>query len=56
MKKILYGMMAATMIFATSCENELEVGAAGEREVRLQQMGMPFNRDRGVELLREIYL
>ena len=30
MKKILYGMMAATMIFATSCENELELGAAGE--------------------------
>ena len=33
MKKILYGMMAATMIFATSCENELEVGAAGEESV-----------------------
>ena len=30
MKKFLYGMMAATMIFATSCENELELGAAGE--------------------------
>ena len=33
MKKILYGMMAATMIFATSCENELEVGAAGEESM-----------------------
>ena len=33
MKKILYGVMAATMIFATSCENELEVGAAGEESV-----------------------
>ena len=33
MKKILYGMMAATMIFATSCENELEVGVAGEESV-----------------------
>ena len=31
--KILYGMMAATMIFATSCENELELGAAGEESV-----------------------
>ena len=27
-----------------------------EIEVRLQQMGMPFDRDRGVELLKEIYL
>ena len=25
MKKILLSMMAATMIFATSCENELEL-------------------------------
>ena len=33
MKKILYGMMAATMIFATSCENELELGAAGEEAI-----------------------
>ena len=33
MKKILYGMMAATMIFATSCENELKVGAAGEESM-----------------------
>ena len=33
MKKILYGVMAATMIFATSCENELEVGAAGEESM-----------------------
>ena len=33
MKKILYGMMAATMIFATSCENELELGAEGEESV-----------------------
>ena len=23
---------------------------------RLQQMGMPFDRDKGVELLKEIYL
>lgn len=33
MKKILYGMMLATMFFATSCENELELGAAGEESV-----------------------
>ena len=33
MKKILYGVMAATMIFATSCENELELGAAGEESM-----------------------
>ena len=33
MKKILLSMMAATMIFATSCENELELGAAGEESV-----------------------
>ena len=33
MKKILLSMMAATMIFATSCENELELGAAGEESM-----------------------
>lgn len=25
-KKILFGMMAATMMIATSCENELDLG------------------------------
>ena len=33
-----------------------EIGAVDEKEVRLQQMGMPFDRDKGVELLKEIYL
>ena len=33
-----------------------EISAVDESEVRLQQMGMPFDRDRGVELLKEIYL
>ena len=33
-----------------------EIGVVDESEVRLLQMGMPFDRDRGVELLKEIYL
>ena len=33
-----------------------EISALDEAEVRLLQMGMPFDRDRGVELLKEIYL
>ena len=33
-----------------------EISAVDESEVRLLQMGMPFDRDRGVELLKEIYL
>lgn len=33
-----------------------EISAVDESEVRLQQMGMPFDRDRGVELLKEIYM
>ena len=33
MKKFFYGMMAATMMFASSCQNELEVGAVGEESV-----------------------
>ena len=33
-----------------------ENSAVDESEVRLQQMGMPFDRDKGVELLKEIYL
>ncbi len=33
-----------------------EISAVDESEVRLQQIGMPFDRDRGVELLKEIYL
>ena len=32
-----------------------EISAVDESEVRLQQMGMPFDRDKGVELLKEIY-
>jgi hypothetical protein len=33
-----------------------EISAVDESEVRLIQMGLPFDRDRGVELLKEIYL
>ena len=33
-----------------------EISAVDESEVRLQQMGIPFERNKGVELLREIYL
>ena len=33
-----------------------EISAVDESEIRLLQMGMPFDRDRGVELLKEIYL
>ena len=33
-----------------------EISVLDELEVRLLQMGMPFDRDRGVELLKEIYL
>ena len=33
MKKLLYGMMAATIMFASSCQNELEVGATGDESV-----------------------
>ena len=36
-------------------DNE-EISAVDESEIRLLQMGMPFDRDRGVELLKEIYL
>lgn len=33
MKKILFSLMAAIMIFATSCENDLELGATGKTSV-----------------------
>lgn len=33
-----------------------EISAVDESEVRLLQMGLPFNRDQGVQLLKEIYL
>lgn len=33
-----------------------EISAVDESEIRLLQMGMPFDRDRGVELLKEICL
>ena len=33
-----------------------EISAVDESEVRLLQMGMSFDRDKGVALLREIYL
>ena len=33
-----------------------EISAVDESEIRFLQMGMPFDRDRGVELLKEIYL
>lgn len=33
-----------------------EISSVDENEVRLLQMGLPFDRERGVELLKEIYL
>jgi hypothetical protein len=33
-----------------------EISTVDESEVRLLHMGLPFDRDRGVELLKEIYL
>ena len=33
-----------------------EISTVDESEVRLRQMGLPFDRDKSVELLREIYL
>lgn len=33
-----------------------EISAVDENEVRLIQMGLPFNREQGVELLKRIYL
>lgn len=33
-----------------------EISAVDESEVRLQQMGLPFDRDQGVDLLKDIYL
>ena len=33
-----------------------EISAVDETEVRLLQMGLPFDREQGVELLKEIYL
>lgn len=33
-----------------------EISALDESEVRLAQMGLPFDRNQGVELLKEIYL
>ena len=33
-----------------------EISTVDESEVRLLQMGLPFDRDKGVELLKEIYL
>jgi hypothetical protein len=33
-----------------------EIDAVDESEVRLIQMGLPFDRNQGVELLKEIYL
>lgn len=32
-----------------------EISAVDETEVRLLQMGLPFDREQGVELLKEIY-
>lgn len=41
-KKILFGMMAATMMFATSCENELDLGTnAGENAQVTFSVGTP---------------
>jgi len=33
-----------------------EISAVDESEVRLLQIGLPFNRDQGIQLLKEIYL
>lgn len=33
-----------------------DITTADESEVRLRQMGLPFDREMGVELLKEIYL
>ena len=33
-----------------------EISAVDESEVRLQQMGLPFDRNQGVDLLKDIYL
>ena len=41
-KKILFGMMAATMMFATSCENEIDLGTnAGENALVTFSVGTP---------------
>lgn len=41
-KKILFGMMAATMMFATSCENELDLGTnVGENAQVTFSVGTP---------------
>ncbi|MBR4149668.1 MAG: hypothetical protein IKT94_05995, partial [Rikenellaceae bacterium] len=40
MKKILFGMMAFAMLFATSCENENELGTAEMSNVAVK-VGMP---------------
>ena len=41
-KKILFGMMAATMMIATSCENELDLGTnAGENAQVTFSVGTP---------------
>ena len=37
-------------------EIEEGISAVDESEIRLLQMGMPFDRDRGMKLLKEIYL
>jgi hypothetical protein len=33
-----------------------DISVLDASEIRLQQMGLPFDRDQGVELLREIYI
>lgn len=33
-----------------------EISAVDESELRIQQMGMPFDKDKGVELLKDIYM
>ena len=40
MKKILCGMMAFAMLFATSCENDTEIGVAETSNVAIK-VGMP---------------
>ena len=48
-----FGYPAMIELFSRKPGYHLEID---ESEVRFLQMGMPFDRDRGVELLKEIYL
>ena len=51
---VITGEEGAVAVAAEKLKEAISV--LDELEVRLLQMGMPFDRDRGVELLKEIYL